>query len=112
MKTKARKMLPKTSQEIQNGRVYAQAVKCGKSNCRCSYGAAHEAFYFFTRRNGKFLKFYVRKSEVQRFSRLVEQAVAERKRQRRITQENMELLREFRLSLREKHSVINLIRET
>lgn len=107
MKTKTEKVLPKTAREIANGGVYAQAVRCGRSNCRCSGGDTHTAFYFFTRRNGKLVKMYVRKAEVERFSRLAEIAAVERKAQRRMSKANFELLREFRQVLSEKQSLIN-----
>lgn len=110
MQTKTVKMLPKTAKEIRNGGVYAQAVRCGKLNCRCARGERHSAFYFFTRRNGKLIKFYIRKAESSEFVRLVVQATADRKKHRRTSKENLELLKEFRVSLREKQSLINSLK--
>lgn len=110
MKTKSVKMLPKTTKEIQNGGIYAQAVKCGKANCKCSRGNAHTAYYFFTRHNDKLVKIYVRKAEVENFSRLVELALAERKARRRTSKATFELLREFRQVLSEKQSLINFMK--
>jgi Family of unknown function (DUF6788) len=107
MKTKNQKMLPKTAEAMANGGIYSQRVRCGKSNCKCSRGETHSAFYFFTRRNGKLVKFYIRKAEYQQFSSLVDRITLERKEQRRIAKENLELLKEFREVLREKQSFIN-----
>jgi hypothetical protein len=82
MQTKTAKVLPKTAKEIKNGGLYLQRVRCGKTNCKCARGELHSAFYFFTRRNGKLVKIYVRKGEIENFSRLIEQSYAERMLQR------------------------------
>lgn len=110
MQTKSEKVLPKTTREIANGGVYAQAVRCGKSNCKCSSGNAHTAFYFFTRHNGKLVKFYVRKADVENFSRLVELANAERKARRRTSKDSTELLKKLRVSLGNNDGLIKSIK--
>lgn len=109
MKNKTIKMLPKTTREILNGGLYRQAVRCGKSNCKCSRGETHTAYYFFTRRGGKLIKSYVRKAEVEEFSRLVDLAAAERFDRRRSAKNNMQLLKQLRQSLRDWQSHINLL---
>jgi hypothetical protein len=101
MKTKNVKMLPKTADQISNGGIYSQRVRCGKSNCRCSKGYFHEAFYFFTRLHGKLLKFYIRTAELNQFSAMVAKATSARKQSGRILRENGEMLRGFRQQLRE-----------
>lgn len=111
MKTKSEKMLPKTADEILNGGVYAQAVRCGKKNCRCSHGDTHTAFYFFTRRNGKLLKFYIRKSEVESFTRLVELSALRRKTQREILKESFGTFKKLAAALLERQSFINSLKE-
>ncbi len=110
MKTKFAKTLPKTADEITNGGVYSQRVRCGKKNCKCARGETHTAFYFFTSRNGKLIKFYVRKVEVEQFSSLVRQTIAERKQRRQTTKSNLDLLRKLRQSLRERDSLIRSLK--
>ena len=101
MKTKTRKMLPKTASEIQNGGVYLQRVRCGKPTCRCARGETHSAYYFFTRCNGKLVKVYVRKSEIEAFAKLVNLANAERGQRRQSSQSSSALLKCLRESVRE-----------
>ncbi len=110
MQTKSVKVLPKTANEIQNGGVYVQAVRCGKSNCKCARGDTHTGFYFFTRRNGKLIKFYIRKAEVAGFSRLVDQATAEARSRRQSVKDSAELLKTFRVSLWENDVLIKALR--
>jgi hypothetical protein len=110
LKTKSEKLLPKTAAEIQNGGIYSQAVRCGKSNCKCALGERHRAFYFFTRRNGKLVKFYIRKAELSLFSSLVIEATAERKAQRWITKDDLSLLKQMHNVLRERASLINSLK--
>jgi hypothetical protein len=98
---KKQKTLPKTVSEIQNGGLYIQRVRCGKSNCKCVRGETHTAFYFFTRRNGKLIKFYVRKSEVEAFSKMVNQVSTERAKRRESDQAARTLLKRLRESSRE-----------
>jgi hypothetical protein len=101
MKTKTRKLLPKTTDEITNGGLYIQRVRCGKRNCKCSRGEMHPAYYFFTRRNGKFIKFYVRKADIAAFFELVNLASIERAERRQSTRSSGELLKQLRESVRE-----------
>ena len=101
MKTKTAKVLPKTANEILNGGVYCQRVRCGKTTCRCANGDDnhHTAFYFFTRRQGKLVKLYVRKAQVENFAGMVAQANVERQRRRQTIKASADLLREFRADL-------------
>jgi hypothetical protein len=110
MKKNLRKMLPLFSDQILNGGIYQQRKTCRTPNCKCTRGKKHIAYYFFTRINGKLTKTYVRKSEINEFSNLVNQAKTGRKRLRCISEENAELLREFHNSLREKQSFINSLK--
>lgn len=110
MKTKTQKMLPKTTAEIQNGGVYSQRVRCGKANCKCACGETHIAYYFFTRRDGKLTKTYVRKAELKEFSRLVRQASGERKYRRQNTRTDSDVLKQLRQALSEHAALINLLK--
>jgi len=111
MKTKSEKVLPKTMSQITNGGVYAQRVRCGKSNCKCARGETHTGFYFYTRRNGKLIKFYIRKAEVAGFSRLVKQATTEARARRQSAKDSVELLKTFRVSLMDNDGLIKTLRE-
>jgi hypothetical protein len=111
MKTKPVKVLPKTVSEIQNGGLYSQQVRCGKTNCKCARGETHTAFYFFTRRNGKLVKFYVRKSDVEAFSVIVNQASAERAQRRQSVQTSGALLKRLRESSREYEQMTKLYKQ-
>lgn len=110
MEAKSEKMLPKTVEQIRNGGIYSQRVRCGKSSCKCSRGALHIGHYFFARWNGKLIKRYIRKAELAVFSSLVNEARVERRKRRLVLHENLEMLRSFRLELREKRSLINSLR--
>ena len=110
MQTKSEKLLPKTMSGITNGGIYAQAVRCGKSNCKCARGETHTGFYFFTRRNGKLVKFYIRKAEVAGFSLLVDQATTEARARRQSAKDSAELLKTFRVSLWENDGLIKALR--
>jgi predicted transcriptional regulator len=110
MKTKTQKVLPKTTGEITNGGVYAQRVRCSKANCKCARGEHHTAFYFFTRRGGKLVKLYVRKAEVEAFSKLVEQASAERRCRRQTSKASAELLSKFSADLSKNDGLIKALR--
>src|SRR5258708_26655759 len=103
MKTKMPKMLPKTIEEITNGGVYEQSVRCGKSNCRCSKGDLHKGlFYYLTRVNGKLRKTYVRNADVKEVTNLVEKAACDRLYKRKLTVSNRELMQRLRELLRER----------
>ena len=110
MKTKTAKVLPKTVDEIQNGGLYLQRVRCGKANCKCARGELHTAFYFFTRRGGKLVKTYVRKSEFDEFMRLIAKAATKRKERRQTAKSNLDFLKELRQVLRERASQIKSLR--
>ncbi len=110
MKTKTAKTLPKTGEEIANGGLYLQRVRCGKQNCKCARGETHLAYYFFTRRGGKLIKFYIRKSEIEGFAGLVHQSVSDRKQNRQTSKSNFVLLKEMRQILREKTLLIKSLK--
>ena len=93
-------MLPKNTFEIRNGGLYRQAVRCGKTSCRCARGQKHIAHYFITRRDGKLLKLHVPKSQVEAFKRLVEAAVLDRKALRSAKIESTKSLQEANRTLR------------
>lgn len=107
MKTKSEKVLPKTAGQITNGGIYAQRVRCGKSNCRCARGEFHQTYYFFTRRNGKLMKFYIRKSELAEFFQIVKQAASARKWHRQIDKEATKIIRRLRQIERQRESLIS-----
>jgi hypothetical protein len=110
MKTKTAKVLPKTAGEIANGGLYLQRVRCGKQNCKCARGETHPAYYFFTRRAGKFVKIYVRRSEFGEFARLVVQAATKIKERQQTAKVNSDLLRQLRRALRERESQIKSLK--
>ena len=111
MKTKSIKMLPKTTDEITNGGLYIQAVRCGKSNCKCSRGTPHTGFYFFTRRSGKLVKIYVRRADVEAFTSLVTRSNIERRIKRQANKTSADLLRKFRADLLVNNNAIQFLRE-
>ncbi len=110
MKTKTAKVLPKTADEIANGGIYLQHVRCGKQNCKCARGETHPAYYFITRRAGKFIKIYVRRSEFNEFAHLVVQAATKRKERQQTAKVNLDLLKELRRVLRERESQIKSLK--
>lgn len=111
MKTKVRKTLPKTAAEILNGGIYSQRVRCGKKTCKCTRGELHSALYFFTRRNGKLVKSYIRKAEHMAFSRLVRQSSLDRKQKREALKIAASLSNRFRLNLCKYDRLINTLKE-
>lgn len=75
MKSKSTILLPKMAEDIPNGGVYPQEIRCGRKTCRCArFGQKHQAFYFLVRVNGKQKKKYVRKADVAVMKSLVESA--------------------------------------
>ncbi len=112
MKTKTRKVLPKTTDEITNGGLYVQRVRCGKQNCKCAHGETHSAYYFFTRRNGKLLKTYVRKAEINAFALITKQAAFERRRQRQAVKSSLDLLRTFRADLSKYNGLLKTLKDS
>jgi hypothetical protein len=73
-----KKTLPKIWQEIHNGGVYRQLVRCGKRTCRCYRGHPHEAYYLIQRCGwgGAQEKTYIPKKEVERVRDLVDKSRA------------------------------------
>ncbi len=57
-------MLPKIFIPTTNGGVYLQKVRCGKKNCKCASGEKHEAYYYFYRVDGKLMKQYIWKADL------------------------------------------------
>jgi hypothetical protein len=112
MQTKTKNMLPKTANEIANGGVYSQRVRCGKSNCKCARGEKHIGYYFFERINGKLFKTYVRKVDVEAFTELVNIAAAERQERRALNKHLNEALKRIRESLRESEQVTKSYKES
>ncbi len=110
MKTKTAKMLPQTAREISNGGIYVQSRKCGKKTCKCVRGEKHRGYFFFTRRNGKLTKTYIRKSKLSEFSCLVDLATEERREHRRTTKNDLDLLKQLRQVLRDRASIINSLK--
>ncbi len=111
MQTKTAKLLPKTAGEISSGGVYRQRVRCGKQNCKCARGETHTAFYFFARRNGKLVKTYIRKADVESFSEIVNQATAQRTHKRRSVKQSNELIKHLRESVREYEQISKLYKQ-
>lgn len=101
MKTKTRKMLPKTEIEIFNGGLYLQRVRCGKQNCRCARGEPHLAYYFFTRRDGKLVKTYVRQAELKQFAKIADEAKFWRLFKRKSNKDIAQALKKTHSDLRE-----------
>jgi hypothetical protein len=100
-------MLPKKASEIKNGGVYRQLIRCGKPKCKCVSGELHEGFYFMRRFGGRLRKTYIRKRDVGAFSRLVEEARANREHERFPHSEVHRTLKAARAALREIRSIIN-----
>ena len=99
-------MLPKTVNEILNGGIYQQRIRCGKANCHCASGERHLGYYFFTRINGKLRKKYIRKKELENFSKLTDQASLNRKRYRQTARATAELSKKLSSILRNKAAVV------
>lgn len=111
MKIKSVKVLPKMTSEIQNGGLYLQQIRCGKRNCKCARGETHSAYYFFTRHNGKFVKFYVRKADVKAFSELVDLAGGGRAQRRKLAQSSSALLKRLRESAQKYEPLIKIYKQ-
>jgi hypothetical protein len=93
--------LPKSPAEIPNGSLHEQFVRCGKPNCRCTRGEPHTAHYFLARMNGRQVKRYVRKADLQAFARIVQEATSLRKHRREELKKSKESLKTIRRILRE-----------
>ncbi len=111
MKTKTAKVLPKTADEIANGGLYLQRVRCGKQNCKCARGETHPAYYFFTRRAGKFVKIYVRKANVEEFTEIANQAALDRVQKRHLVKESNKLFRRLSETVRESETLTKFYKE-
>jgi hypothetical protein len=97
MRAKTEKVLPKILVLFSNGGIYKQEVRCGKKNCKCARGELHIAYYYFCRHDGKKLsKYYIRKSELAKFSEEVEERIYWRNRCRTALRESKEHRRRFR----------------
>lgn len=105
MKTKTKKLLPKTPDEISNGGVYLQQVRCGKRNCKCARGEKHTAYYFFYYSGKKLRKTYVPKSKVKSLTEIVCQAAANRRAKRQFNEQIKGALRDSRRLLGETKSI-------
>ena len=78
-------MLPKTAEDITNGGLYLQSVRCGKPNCICVAGYLHEGYYYFIRRvDGRLRKSYVPKRLVDELRNLVDESRLARELERRM----------------------------
>lgn len=110
-KPKNAKSLPKTASQIYNGGVYPQQVKCGKPNCKCARGELHTAYYFFTRDRGKLTKTYVRKAEVEEFSRLVKESADQRRQRREQANHIQDVLKRSRESTKRTDAVLKIFKE-
>ena len=93
--------LPKSPAEIPNGSLHKQFVRCGKPNCRCNRGDPHVGFYFLARVNGRLVKRYVRKADVEAFARMCDSAAAARKLRREELKRSRDALKSIRQRLRE-----------
>lgn len=103
--------LPKTAEEISNGGLFIQAVRCGKPNCRCASGDLHKGYYYYIRRvGGRLKKAYVPKRDVEQLWRLIQQSRLARKAERDTAVGSRKLLSELRERSREYNTIItNLI---
>jgi hypothetical protein len=105
-KSKIAKLLPQNAFEIRNGGIYLQKKRCGKSNCKCTYGEKHVAYYFFTRVNGKLTKTYVRKSELEKYDKIVEEAWERKFRHRELLKMTGDIIKKMNRQLRENNAVL------
>jgi hypothetical protein len=110
MKTKNEILLPQIAEEIKNGGVYVQRRRCGKSNCHCVSGELHTGYYFIRRVKGKFIKTYIRQSEVEQITEIVNKASADRREKRRSNRELLECIKEINARGREMTAFINSLK--
>jgi hypothetical protein len=111
MKNKSARMLPQTTDVITNGGVYLQRRRCGKTNCRCANGDGHVGYYFIRRIGGKFIKTYIRQSEVEQVAAVVNKASDDRRRLRQKIKDTRELVKSLNIRCRETDSIINSLKE-
>jgi hypothetical protein len=74
-----------------SGSLQRQLVRCGKTNCKCTRGLLHEAYYFFFWMHPRTLKLYVRRADVER----VRDTIAARRRRQATFRSEMEQARAF-----------------
>lgn len=88
MRKKVEILLPKTPDEIANGGVYRQLVRCGKNSCRCRRAEErHVAFYLIFRVGGKQRKKYIPRAAVPSVVAMVKAARVHRNEFRRLRTE-------------------------
>jgi hypothetical protein len=100
-------MLPTTVDEIRNGGVYLQYVRCGKKNCRCANGQRHKAHYLFLREKGKMRKVYVPAHRVEGIKDLIEQARTNRQNKRLASKQSTTKLSSLRVILRDCELIVS-----
>jgi hypothetical protein len=110
MKKHFENLLPQSAEEIKNGGVYLQRRRCGKFNCHCAGGELHIGHYFIRRINGKFIKTYIRNSEVLQFTELVNKAAADRREKRRDNRELLECIKEINARGRQMTAWLNSLK--
>jgi hypothetical protein len=97
MKTKTENLLP----QMMCGTVHQQFKKCGKSNCRCSKGELHGAYYYhFVRIGGKLKKRYLKAHQVKQIEQACLFRRSQQKEQRLNSINAWQQLREVRETLR------------
>lgn len=102
MKKKSQFLLPKTLEEVTNGGIYQQRVRCGKDNCHCRSGDLHEGYYYFIRRvGGRLRKTYVPPNLVERLKALVGNSRRVRQVERSVLAANRKLFSEMSKKLRD-----------
>ena len=112
MKRKSARMLPKTFEEVENGGLYQQSIRCGKSNCRCASGDLHQGYFYFIRRiDGRLRKTYVPKSQAENIATLIREARNERAAERSTRISDRALLAELRARFRENDALIRTLAE-
>jgi|ERR1043165_171994 hypothetical protein len=62
--TDTKTKLENSAIKMLSGFVARVKIRCGKSNCRCSRGVRHVAYYHVTYSSGARLRRYVRRDEV------------------------------------------------
>lgn len=101
-KTKTKEMLPKTADDVLNGGVYLQRVRCGKPNCHCVDGELHGGYYYFVRREGtRIVKSYVPKHRMRHMTAVINEAREARRWRRRIDSLSTSTLKEMRSLIRD-----------
>lgn len=103
MKTKSENLQPK----ILQGYVRSERVKCGKSNCRCAKGKLHgEYFYRYEWQNGRRVKSYVKREDIDDVIAACSAWRETSRRQREHSRSAKLRLREIKSLLRENESLM------